>query len=217
MNTVRDLIRQSKTLTGPFPEFPINEAPGLPHELFLEWFQTAIDHAIPEPHSVALSTIDENGAPDARVLIIKDVDQDGWYFASSSLSKKGKQIEFNPNVALTFYWPGVGRQVRIRGKAIKMDIDQSANDFLKRGMMARAIALLEKQSSVLKDQLEFEEALAEGIKRIKQKPDLVSPSWVLYRVMAKEVEFWQADEERKHIRLKYTLEHNMWLRELLWP
>jgi pyridoxamine 5'-phosphate oxidase len=216
MDGIRNIIRQSKTLIGPFPEFNINETSDNPHELFLEWFQVAIDNGVYEPHSMILSTTDHNGFPDARVLIMKDIDQNGWYFASSSQSEKGRQIEVNPNVALTFYWSLIGRQVRIRGKVVKMEKDISAKDFLNRGTIARAIALVNKQSSILKEQREFEEAIAKQIYLIQQNPTLVSPSWTLYRVVAKEVEFWQAEINRKHIRLRYTLEGDKWLKDILW-
>lgn len=216
MNNTRNIIRQSKTLVGPFPEFNVKDVSECPHELFLEWFKAAIDSGVHEPHAMTLSTTDHNGFPDARVLIIKDVDQDGWYFASSSQSNKGKQIEVNPNVALTFYWSQVGRQIRIRGTARKMDKDMSANDFLNRGVTARAIALIGKQSSIVKDQIEFEQEFEKQIYHIEQNPNIVSPTWTLYRVTASEVEFWQADEERKHIRLKYSNEGDEWIRTQLW-
>ncbi|WP_254871238.1 pyridoxal 5'-phosphate synthase [Bacillus sp. Marseille-Q1617] len=213
MNRIRNL----KTLTGPFPYFNVNDAPQSPHELFLDWFQLAVDKGIPEPHSMTLSTIDNFGFPDARILILKDVDEKGWYFASSSQSEKGKQIEAHPYVALTFYWPLIGRQVRIRGKAMKMDEEQNSKDFLSRGTVARAIALLGKQSAILNDQQEFEEALSKQIQQMKLDPDQVDPHWTLYRVEANSVEFWQADEDRKHIRLRYELERETWLKDRLYP
>ncbi|MDR7071665.1 pyridoxine/pyridoxamine 5'-phosphate oxidase [Fictibacillus barbaricus] len=216
MYDIRQMIRKSKSLSGPFPSFNINEVPESPYELFLEWFGDAVDQGVHEPHAMTLSTTDQNGFPDARVLIIKDVDQDGWYFASSSKSAKGKQMELNPKVALTFYWSLVGRQVRIRGKAFKMKKEMSANDFLNRGMIARAIALLDKQSSVLNDPLEFEEQLTKEIIHLQQEPNTISPSWTLYRVQAKEVEFWQADKDRKHTRLQYTFDRDKWVTNLLW-
>jgi pyridoxamine 5'-phosphate oxidase len=213
MNRIRNL----KTLMGPFPYFNVNDAPQSPHELFLEWFQLAVDKGIREPHSMTLSTIDSRGFPDARVLILKDVDEKGWCLASSSQSKKGKQIEANPHVALTFYWSLIGRQVRIRGKAMKMEKDESTKDFLKRGTVARAVALMGKQSTILKDQHELEEALSKQTQRIRLNPDLVDPFWTFYRVEADSVEFWQADEDRKHIRLRYELEGETWLKNRLYP
>ncbi|MCG7344681.1 pyridoxal 5'-phosphate synthase [Sporosarcina sp. ACRSL] len=211
------MIRESKTLVGPFPSFHVNELPDYPHELFLEWFKAAVDKGVHEPHAMTLSTTDPNGSPDARVLIMKDVDQHGWYFASSSQSEKGKQISGNPNVALTFYWSLIGRQVRIRGTIVEMDKDINAKDFLKRGTIARAITLLGKQSSILHDQRELEEALTNEIEKIKQDLPIIYPDWTLYRVNPLEVEFWQADEDRKHTRVKYTFVNGTWKKDLLWP
>ncbi|MEH7225409.1 pyridoxal 5'-phosphate synthase [Bacillus sp. JJ1566] len=216
MDDIRKMIRQTRTLAGPFPSFDMNALPDYPHELFLEWFKDAVDKGEHEPHAMTLSTTDHNGFPDARVLIIKDVDQHGWYFASSSKSEKGRQIAVNPSVALTFYWSLIGRQVRIRGKVVEMNKDLSAKDFLRRGALARAVALLGKQSSILNEQTEFEEALNNEMKKIRQNPTIIFPYWTLYRVDPIEVEYWQADEDRKHTRVKYRLEGNKWKKGLLW-
>ncbi|WP_079505027.1 pyridoxine/pyridoxamine 5'-phosphate oxidase [Mesobacillus jeotgali] len=216
MEDIRKVIRQSKTLIGPFPTFNVENTAAHPYELFLEWFQVAIANGVHEPHSMTLSTTDPNGYPDARVLIIKDVDQHGWYFASSSESEKGKQIEQNPNVAMTFYWPEIGRQVRIRGKAVKMAKEDCAQDFLKRGTVARAIALLGKQSTIMNRQQDADEALRNQMAILREHPDLVYPSWTLYRTVPEEVEFWQAQEDRNHIRLKYFFEKDHWSKHLLW-
>ena len=106
--------------------------------------------------------------------------------------------------------------MRIRGTVGEMNKDLSAKDFSKRGTLARAITLLGKQSSVLKDQREFDEALNIEIEKIKQDPTIIYPYWTLYRVCPIEVEFWQADENRKHTRVKYMLEEEKWKKNLLW-
>ncbi|MFE5320852.1 pyridoxal 5'-phosphate synthase [Paenibacillus sp. NPDC056579] len=216
MEQIRENIRALQSLAGPLPAFLIDDAQDDPHELFLEWFQTAIDNGVHEPHSMTLSTIDPDGTPDARVLILKDVDDKGWYFASSSESNKGKQMETNPSVALTFYWSLIGRQVRIRGQAVPMGQELSAKDFLNRGIIARAIALIGKQSAVLDDRYRFDEALKEQMNLLRDNPDIVSPSWTLYRVDASVVEFWQGNKDRKHVRLRYRRNGNRWNKELLW-
>ncbi|MEH7383489.1 pyridoxal 5'-phosphate synthase [Bacillus sp. JJ1533] len=216
MEDIRKIIRQSKTLAGPFPAFSVNNTPDYPYELFLQWFKEAVEKGEHEPHAMTLSTTDDHGFPDARVLIVKDVDQLGWYFASSSQSEKGKQMKVNPNVALTFYWSLIGRQVRIRGQVVEMNKDLSAKDFLKRGSLARAIALLGKQSSILHEQREFEDALHHEMKKMQENPNRIYPYWTLYRVNPIEVEFWQADKERKHTRVKYRLEGDEWKKNLLW-
>jgi pyridoxamine 5'-phosphate oxidase len=216
MEDIRKIIRQSKTLVGPFPSFNVYDIPDYPHELFFEWFKEAVDKGEHEPHAMTLSTADHNGFPDARVLSMKNIDQHGWYFASSSQSEKGKQISVNPNAALSFYWPLIGRQVRIRGKVVEMNKDLSARDFLHRGRLARAIALVGKQSSILNEQSEIEEAINHEMEKIKYNPNIIYPYWVLYRVCPIEVEFWQADENRKHTRVKYMLEGDNWKKNLLW-
>ncbi|MFD0716041.1 pyridoxal 5'-phosphate synthase [Paenibacillus sp. GCM10027626] len=216
MEQIRNQLRAIKSLAGPFPSFHVEEASERPYELFLEWLGGAIEHGVHEPHAMTLSTIDHDGTPDARVLILKDVDERGWYFASSLESRKGQQIACNPGVALTFYWPGLGRQIRIRGKAVSMAEELSAQDFLNRGAVARAIALIGKQSAILDKREDFEEAFEQQMNRISQTPDVVAPSWTLYRVEAQEVEFWQGNEERKHKRLRYRLDGEKWIKNLLW-
>lgn len=211
------LLKNLKSLEGPFPNFDYTDVPSNPTELFQEWFQFAIKNGVHEPHSMTLSTVDNLGHPDARVLILKDIDEDGWYFASGSNSAKGQQLKMNPNVSLTFYWSLIGRQVRIRGTSLRVGEELSAKDFLERGEVAQAIALLGKQSKVLPDSKVLEESLIKQIEHLKSKPNTVDPHWCLYKVKAREVEFWQGDRERKHIRLLYRLENNKWIIELLWP
>jgi pyridoxamine 5'-phosphate oxidase len=217
MDSIKDIIKQSKTFLGPFQDFKINDAANHPHKLFLEWYQDAIDNNVHEPHTMTLSTVDEYGYPDARVLILKDIDQHGWYFASSLNSQKGKQIELNNKVALTFYWSKIGKQIRVRGRAEKMSRRESEIDFLNRSITARALALIGKQSSLLSDQRQIEKAFQKQLSILRENPKKVSNYWTLYRVVSEEIEFWQASEERKHVRLKYKLEGDYkWVKNQLW-
>lgn len=214
---IRYVIKNSKTLRGPFPSFDLGKTPDVPHYLFEEWFQSALDNDVHEPHSMTLSSVDKHGFPDSRVLILKDIDEDGWYFATSSNSKKGEQLRNNPDVSLCFYWSKVGRQIRIRGKAIEMSKRLSKLDFMKRGNVAKAIALIERQSQILASPSELEENLHEKLNELLNNPELVSSSWTLYKVTAREVEFWQANEDRKHTRLLYKLDGGRWTKNILWP
>ena len=93
------------------PAFTPETASPEPRELFLEWLTEAGEHVL-APHAVTLSTVDADGAPDARVVILKDVGPDGWAVATSSESPKGLQLRKDPRAALTFFWPGRGRQAR---------------------------------------------------------------------------------------------------------
>nr|WP_238350977.1 pyridoxal 5'-phosphate synthase [Kribbella shirazensis] len=177
---------------------------------------SAIDQDVPEPCATTLSTVRADGRPNARVLILKNVTDDGWQFASSSTSRKGEELAASPYAALTFYWIPIGRQVRVTGRVRPAAPEESAQDFLARPVAARAEALVGRQSAVLTDRAEIDVAVKEQQDRIAATPDLVAPNWTLYTLHADEVEFWQADPGRRHLRLQYRLD-DTWTKELLWP
>ena len=204
-------------MPGPYRHFDTTNAPVEPEALFSEWLQMAIRAGIREPHSMTLSTVDAEGRPDARVLILKNIDDHGWHFAITRSSPKGHQIAHTSNVALAFYWPALGRQVRIRGSAHDMGPQVQAADFLARPCGSRAAALLGRQSDVLVSERELEEGLLEQLKRLEENPQLVSPHWAVYAVRPDTIEFWQGDELRRHTRLRYQRNGSAWTTERLWP
>jgi pyridoxamine 5'-phosphate oxidase len=217
MSNIRELLRGLKSLPGPYAPFALAQAPAEPASLFLDWLRAAIEAGIREPHAMTLSTVDADGRPDARVLILKNVDDHGWHFAITRSSPKGHQISQAADVALTFYWPVLGRQVRIRGVAQDMGLQVQADDFLARPHGSRAAALLGRQSDVLASDRELEEGLAEQLERLKLDPQIVSPQWAVYAVRPDTIEFWQGDEERRHMRLRYRRNGSAWTTERLWP
>lgn len=217
MKPIKKLLRSLKSLAGPFPDFHLDDLPDNPSELFVQWFNAAVEEGVSEPHAMTLSTVDEQGAPDARVLILKDVTCTGWYFATSSASQKGEQLKRNSKVALTFYWTEMGRQVRIRGSASIVTAEESSKDFLERSIQARAIASIGKQSEKLINLKDLEKELSDKQKLIKESSQYVSPNWKLFVVVADEVEFWQGDPERKHKRVLYQRIGEIWEYQLLWP
>lgn len=213
----RDVLRSLKSLAGPFESFDTEAAPGTPDELFFSWLQIAIDRGIQEAHAMTLSTVDRDGFPDARVLILKNVDEHGWHFAITRGSPKGQQIDANPHVALTFYWQPLGRQVRMRGTAHDRGPEVRAADFLARPRGSRASGLLARQSDVLLDERELDIGLMAELARIDADPDLVAANWAVYAVVPHEVEFWQGNEQRRHTRLRYRRTAQGWTKERLWP
>ncbi|WP_028777012.1 pyridoxine/pyridoxamine 5'-phosphate oxidase [Shimazuella kribbensis] len=217
MDNIRKQLRNLKSLQGPFPIFDVDKLPPEPEMLFLEWLYKAINMQVREAHAMTLSTVDSEGVPDARIVILKNVSNNKWFFATSSESQKGQQLQTNPKVALTFYWPLLGRQIRIRGNAFDMGDEASSKDFLARSEDARAIALLEKQSKVVTPGVDISKEFHHKQKQITQNPNIVTPNWRLYGVEATEVEFWQGKETRKHVRIKYRLTENSWTQTLLWP
>ncbi|GAA0441881.1 pyridoxamine 5'-phosphate oxidase [Acrocarpospora corrugata] len=215
---VRELLRGLPVFAVELPEFEVDAAPEDPVRLFGQWLMSAIEVGQPEPHAMALGTADERGRPSSRVLICKDVDSDGrWYFASDRNSRKGRELAANPFAAMAFYWPRQGRQIRIRGSVHALDAEASAADFRARSEGSRAEALTGRQSQILNDPAELEAALRAARERLAADPELVAPGWTLYAVTADEVEFWQGDRDRRHIRLRYVRDGRSWARQRLWP
>ncbi|MDT0121690.1 pyridoxal 5'-phosphate synthase [Paenibacillus sp. RRE4] len=216
-NQAEELLHQLKSLSGPFPPWNLEHLPDQPGKLFLEWLKLAIENNVKEPHAMTLSTVDQQGYPDARVLILKNIIEDTFYFASSSNSRKGQQLHDNPKVALTLYWPALGRQIRIRGIAQDQGDEAGASDFRKRKFGARVVAMTERQSQQLIEEEELNRSIEVQKKRLREDPDFAAPHWRLYAVHAEEVEFWQGDTDRKHIRVQYTRQDEQWHKNRLWP
>ena len=168
---------------------------------------------------MTLSTVDEHGYPDARVLILKNVDHRGFHFAIKGDSPKGKQIINNPAVALTFYWSQLGRQIRIRGVAKELPASECAADFLERPAGSKITALASKQSEALTDRAALDQGLQMAKKKIEEQPDYVAPAWKVFAVAPNTVEFWQGATDRMHQRLNYHSSEGdeTWLRDTLYP
>lgn len=217
MVSLRQELRALPVLCAPPLAFDVERAPDTPQELFVEWFGQAVARREPEPHAMTLSTCDSDGRPDARVLILKDLDEQGWWFASSSASRKGRQLAQRPAAALTFYWRTLGRQVRVRGSVVAAPDERAAADFRARGAGARAVALAGRQSGSLPDRSACAESVRAARAALEDDPRLTLHSWALYAVDPDEVEFWQADQERLHTRLRYSRIGSTWERSLHWP
>jgi pyridoxamine 5'-phosphate oxidase len=212
-----DLLRSAAVFPETMPFFDPGTAPDSPVRLFLDWLREAVESKVHAPHAVNLSTVDEDGAPDARIVILKDVDGSGWAVASSADSPKGRQLAANPRAALTFFWPEQGRQVRVRGTVVVADPAVNEADFQRRHPSARALVLAGRQSQVLGEPGDVEAAVKAALEQLQAQPGLGSVTWAVYTVVPDTVEFWQADPERRHTRLRYTRAAGGWQRDLLWP
>ncbi|TQC51152.1 pyridoxal 5'-phosphate synthase [Rhodococcus sp. WS4] len=212
----RAWIRALPALAGVTPP-PVDTLPDSPGALFLDWITQAVAAGVPEPHAAALSTVDADGNPDARFLLLKDVTEQGFWFSGDTRSPKGRDLEANAVAALTFYWREQGRQVRIRGTVVEGDPALSARDFRERSVTARAVAAASRQSEVLDDPTEYDRAVAGAVARIEADPDFVSDTWRAWCIVPGTVEFWQADAGRRHVRQLYRRESSRWIREVLWP
>ena len=215
--TPRTLLRSLPSIPGPAWPLRAETAPDLPQDMFWQWLQFAVESGVPEPHAMTLSTVDAEGFPDARFLILKDLDARGWHFATDAQSPKGRQLAQQPRLALTFYWPKLGRQVRIRGTAARLDSEAGRADFLARSPSSRATALLGRQGQPLDSLTQFEDRLAATLSALQIVPDTYAPHWSVYAVAPETVEFWQGDRDRRHRRLLYTRQPDGWQHQMLWP
>ncbi|MEV5435109.1 pyridoxal 5'-phosphate synthase [Streptomyces sp. NPDC052682] len=199
------------------PPFDTDGVPADPLALFTDWFAEAVAAGQSEPHTVSLATADESGLPDVRIVMLHGADADGWSFASHAGSRKGRQLAGRPYAALCFYWPVLGRQVRVRGPVTSAPSREAQSDLHARSTGALAAALTGHQSEVLASPADLERASAAAWERARREPDAPVPSWTLYRLRPDEVEFFQGDAGRRHVRLRYRREQQGWTRELLWP
>ena len=128
----RRMLRALPDFPDELPEFDPGTAPSDPVELFRDWLEAAVVRGIRQPHAFSLATTDAAGRVSSRMLILKDIDASGWWFATSRLSRKGRELEQNTAVALNFFWAELGRQVRVTGDAVELSDEVSAADWAHR-------------------------------------------------------------------------------------
>ncbi|MEV6074046.1 MULTISPECIES: pyridoxine/pyridoxamine 5'-phosphate oxidase [unclassified Streptomyces] len=215
--TFRDLLHAQRVWDVDLPGFDPAAAPDAPVPLFHAWFAEAVAAGQPEPHTMTLATVDSAGRPDVRTLMLHDADGRGWHFATHSTSAKGRQLAARPYAALGFYWPAQGRQVRVRGPVTACTPAESRADLHARSTGALASALTGSQSAVLGSGEELTRAADAAWERARAEPDAEVETWTRYVVEPEEVEFFQGDAGRRHVRLRYRREADAWVRELLWP
>ena len=173
-------------------------------ELFDRWFADAVAAELPEPNAVVVATADADGAPDARIVLMKGYDEAGIIFGTSYASTKAAQLAVNPRAALVFPWHPMQRQVRVAGRVER--IGETASDALwdPRPRGAQLAAAASVQSTVVDSQ----EELAERVRLLdEQTPPGGVPRpevWGGYRVVPDRVEFWQGGADRLHDRLRFV-------------
>ncbi|MFE2017267.1 pyridoxal 5'-phosphate synthase [Streptomyces sp. NPDC059499] len=214
----RDLLHAQRVWDVTLPRFDPSTAPADPLALFHAWFAEAVAAGQAEPHTLTLATVDAEGRPDVRTLMLHDADERGWHFATHSTSEKGRQLAARPHAALNFYWPAQGRQIRVRGTVTPVGRAESLADLHARSTGALAAALTGSQSEVLTSYEDLVKASEAAWERARAEPDAVAETWTRYVVEPHEAEFFQGDAQRRHVRLRYRREAGgTWTRELLWP
>lgn len=135
---LRERLRAVPSLVGTPPALELAHLPADPVGLFAEWLDVALAAGVPEPLAMTVATADADGGPDARTLILKDVGAEGWAFAGTRSSEKGRQLAARPAAALNFWWQPIGRAVRVRGAVEEASAEECAADLAARSPAARA-------------------------------------------------------------------------------
>jgi pyridoxamine 5'-phosphate oxidase len=176
-----------------------------PIKQFLEWLDTAKkEKSIVEPTAMCLATADKNGEPSARMVLLKEADARGFVFYTNLESHKSHDLKENPKAALCFYWPALGRQIRVEGIVESVSNEEADAYFASRPRDSRIGAWASKQSHPMKGKSELIEAVAKeglrfGIGNIP-RPNF----WSGWRVVPRVIEFWQEGKFRLHDREQYT-------------
>ena len=190
-----------------------------PLRLFGQWLEDATRSEPADPNAMALATVGPDGLPDVRMVLLKGFDERGAVFYTNMDSQKGRQLDTSPKAALLFHWKSLSRQVRLRG-AVERVSDAEADAYhATRSRLSQIGAWASKQSSALESRLAFEKAIALYTAKFAIGAVPRPPNWSGYRVVPREIEFWQERPFRLHDRIRFRREHPgaRWSKTRLYP
>merc|ERR1712050_381828 len=172
-----------------------------PIKNFKEWLQAAIDSKVEEPNAMNISTVDHRNRPSSRLVLCKEVTEDGFIFFTHSTSRKGQNLKHNPYIAATFFWPEVHRQVRVEGITEMLDESEAEEYFNSRSKESRAASACSDQSKVIADK----PTLVNNYETMLASENIARPSqWRGYLIKPDYFEFWQGNSHRLHDRIVFS-------------
>lgn len=189
-----------------------------PFKQFEQWFAVAEESdTVDEANAMTLSTADASGMPRGRVVLLKEVTEDGFIFYTNYTSEKGKAITENNKVSISFFWAGLERQILIKGTAIKISEEKSKTYFAQRPRKSQLGALVSDQSETIASRTVLEEKLTALEKQYEGKEIPKPENWGGYIIQPIAFEFWQGRRSRLHDRIQYSLSDSAWTRTRLQP
>jgi pyridoxamine 5'-phosphate oxidase len=190
-----------------------------PFALFGEWLEDAKKKELNDANAMALATADEHGAPDVRMVLLKDVSADGFVFYSNAESRKGTQVTVNPQAALCFHWKSLRRQVRVSGRVQPASDAEADAYFASRAKDSQIGAWASEQSRPMEGRFELEKRIAMFAAKYGFGKTPRPPQWMGWRIVPTRIEFWRDRPFRLHDRLEFTREAGgePWMTRRLYP
>jgi pyridoxamine-phosphate oxidase len=180
------------------------------------WLTEAREAGVPEPDAVAFVTVGRDGQPSARTVLLKRLQDDALVFTSALWTRKAREIEDNPHVALLFHWPSVGRQIHIAGRAAIAERELAVELFAQRELSHRVQTLVSRQGEPIAD-IEPLRARHAHLMDVMEGPPECPPDWGAIRVVPEAIEFWRQAPDRMHDRLLYERTGDRWRTTRLAP
>jgi len=194
----------------------VSDLASSPLPLLEEWIEEARGRGLAQPGSVAFATVGEDGRPSARTVNLKRIEDGALLFTSALWTRKAREVEANPNVALLFHWPSLGRQVHVMGRAERTDRALAEELFAERDIFHQLQSVVSRQGQPIADLGPLRDRLSH-LAQVQETPPACPPEWGGLRVMPDVVELWSEAEDRIHERRLFAREGEGWAVTLLSP
>lgn len=203
-NYTKDGLREQDLLEDPMLQFK-------------QWLEEAVHSKIAEPNAMSLATVSDDGSPNVRIVLLKGVGDRSIRFFTNYNSNKGKDLSINPKAAVSFWWPELERQIRMKGSVEKVDRQESDDYFQSRPRESKLGAWASEQSKVVENRDQLKDAFDSAVKRFENKDVPTPENWGGYIINVDEIEFWQGRPGRLHDRILYCHEAGEWNIKRLQP